>query len=220
MYKRKEILLISLFVLSVIASIIGVLMQNESITNTAVVVEFSLLVLMYVVLVKKINYWVVVHLVLMLLAELFLLYKGMFLFSMMMSAIAQIVLIKLIIDLKHIKFYDSVFYFLVTVLGYIVIYVKVLDVRVGYGIVFYGVTNALVVALGMANHLKKMYLANYLLFLGVAFWVLNNAILSLNVFDVHSNIFGLITNSITHFCITYSFVVRVNRLPKKKRILE
>lgn len=217
---KKTFLLMGIFIISVILHITGILVKNVNLINSATILTFSSLCLIYVVLAKRINLWVLAHLLLILIAELLLLFERNLSYAMALSIIAQIILVKLIIGLKYIRFSSSAIYFLVTILGYSVIYLYVINIEVGWVILIYGLVNSLVVSLGMANYLKKMYWANYLLFLGVAFWVLSNAFLSLNLFSFKVNIFVSVTNALTHFFICISFVIRTDKLSPKKGVLK
>lgn len=215
---NKEILLNTLFSLLVVANIVGVLLNETVVTPVLTPLIFAFLLILYVGLAKKTDKYFIAHLILILIAEILIVIDDKFLFyAVFTSIIAQILLVKLIIGFKHLRYRDAIIYFLVTFIGYIVIYFYVLGVKTDTIIILYGLVNSLVTALSLVNYLRKMYMANYLLFLGVAFWVLNNAIVSLNIFDTNGNVLGLITNIITHFFICRSFIVRTNRLPKRLR---
>lgn len=213
---RKTFFWVGVFLLAVIVHLFGIIIGNAFLVSVAVPVTFLSLVLMYVFLAKKVEVYPLIHLILMAVAEILLLFKDVFfVHALIISIIAQLILVKLIISYKHVKYLNAVVYFLLTSLGYIVIYIYMINIDTRDFVLLYGLVNSLVVSLGMANYLRKMYWANYLLFLGVAFWVLNNAMLSLNIFNINSNVFVVVTNAITHFCICLSFIVRVNKLPNK-----
>lgn len=218
--KKNIILIVGFFILTLIACLVGVSTNNTQVVNVAIPLFFVSLITMYIGLVKKVDIYFLLYLILLLISEtLFLYKKEYFNYIILSSTISQIILIYFIISFKHISYKTAIPYSLVTFLGYFVIYIYVLDVDVNSSsiVLLYGIVNAVLVGFTMANHLRKMYLANYLLFLGVAFGVLNNAIMSLDIKGVNSNILALVTNIITHASICLSFITRVNRPAKKFR---
>lgn len=216
--RRASLIVLVLFILAILVNIFGIFTNTYSLIYISTPLIFSFLLAIYVVSVKKdkLSRLFVVHLIFVFLAELLFVFKEKyFLYTLLCSIISQIILIFFIIKFRHIKYKDMLYYFAITFASYYIIYTYVLDVESSVMIVIYGIVNSLLTAFALVNYLKKMYMANYLLWLGVATGVLNNGLISLNIFEMEMNILVLLTNVISHYLICKSFIVRANKLPPK-----
>lgn len=215
--KKKYIFFGGLFSLAFIINIIGVLIKSTPITSVTTPLVFISLILLYVGTVNKINFYVVLLLFFCLLSEIFFIFKGeYFIYTLLASITWQIIVIYFIFSFKHIKYKDILPYFIPTIIGYFILYGFVInELQKSIVFIIFIWVNSILVSSTMANYLKKMYWANYLLFLGIAFKVLSYAITSIDIFNARSNVFSLLTNVISDLFICVSFIVRVNK-PKKE----
>lgn len=173
---------------------------------------------MYIGSVKKPNIYFTIYLFLSLISETLFLFKEKYFFYVLLtSSIAQLILIGFILSYKHLRHSTALFYIIATIIFYFIIYKYVIDIPKSGMLITNGLINAALASFAMANHLRKMYLANYLLFLGAAFKVLNYAITSIDLFGAYMNIYASTTDIISYFFICRSFIARVNRLPRRKK---
>lgn len=216
--RTKNAIFLGLFTISFVANIIGIIAQNNKIVSIAIPSIFISLIVMYIGSVKKPNTYFMIYLLLSLTSEtLFLFKESYFFYVLLTSTIAQIILIAFIISFKHLRYSETLFYLVATIIFYFVIYTYVIKMPKNIMLIVNGLINAILAAVAMSNYLRKMYLANYLLFLGIAFKVLNYAIASIDLFDVNANIYASITDIISYFFICRSFIIRVNRPRKRKK---
>lgn len=214
---RSFIVFSGLLLFAVLLNITGVTIGDSLLVVVSIPLIFVFLILLYVFSVKKVNLLLLGYQFSILIAEVLYLFKEKyFTLVIVFYTVAQFILVISILNLKHIKLKNSLFYFLLLFFSFVFVYLFVLDIKEGsLFVIIYGFSVCLMVALATANYLKKMYMANYLLFLGAAFVVLSNAIMSLFVFEATTNIPILITNVTAHSFICVSFIVRNDRvLPK------
>lgn len=217
--KTKNSILVGLFVIAFLVSVVAIFRKNIQIMNVSIPLIFVSLIIMYIGSVKKPNIYFVAYLFLSLISEsLFLFKEKYFFYVLLTTGISQIILIAFIISFKHLKYATALFYFVATVIFYLIIYKYVIETPSNIMLIIVGLINSVLASFAMVNHLRKMYLANYLLFLGVAFKVLNYAMASLDLFNSNANIYPFIIDIISYFFICRSFIARVNRLPKKRRL--
>lgn len=209
---NKQTIFTGLFILSAIIGLLGISYENFQVLFVITPVIFLLLIIIYVGIVKKINYLFLTYLFLVAIGEVLMLFdKKYFLYAINTSVLSQCILIYFIFTYKHIRLKSVLVYFTITEFCYILLGNQVLSIEKHYMIIIYGIVNAFLTALSLDNYIKKMYMANYLLWLGVSFGVLNNAIISLDVFGYSLNIYAFMTNVISHYLICKSFVLRTNR---------
>lgn len=217
--KRSYILPISLFFISFILVIISTVTKSLEAIYVSTPLVFISLIILYITIVKRVNKYFILYLITVFIAEVLFLFKENFLLhSLSLFIISQIILIGFVISFKHIKYLAVLYYFIPTVVFYTVVCHYAVDSsEKNFLFVILGFVNSILVSGIMVNYLRKMYWANYFLFLGAAFLVLNNAIVSLDIFNSNTNIFALLTNVISDLFICISFIVRVNSPAKKNR---
>lgn len=219
--KKSQILSIGLFTISFILAIFSTITKNLDGIFISTPLIFISLIILYITLVKKVNKYFVLYLVIILFAELLFLFKEKFFFhALILFVISQIILVMFVISFKHIKYIRVLYAFIPTAIFYLIVYYYTIDSSQKNSLfVIFGLANSILISFVMVNYLIKMYLANYLLLLGAAFLVLNNAIVSIDIFNTNTNVFALLTNVVSDIFICASFIVRVNKPKKEKRIL-
>lgn len=217
-FKKSQILSISLFTISFIWTIFSTITKNLDEIFISTPLIFISLIILYITFVEKVNRYFVLYLVIILFAELLFLYKEKYFFhSLILFVISQIILVIFVISFKHIRYLRVLYSFIPIAIFYLVVYYYTVDSSQKNSIfVIFGLANSILISFVMVNYLRKMYWANYLLLLGAAFLVLNNAIVSIDIFNTNTNIFALLTNVISDLFICASFIVRVNN-PKKEK---
>lgn len=218
--KQNTIYFTGILILIIIMNIIGIITKNSAIVSISTPLVYVMFIVTYVMSVKQINKLALSYQTAILIAEILNLFNEQyFLYVAIFYLIGQVALIVFIIKLKHIKVSDILVYFVLLLICFAVVNNYILSAIKGYSILIlvYGLTVCIVTSLALTNYLRKMYMGNFLLWLGVAFALLNTAILSLDLFNSSTNILVFILNIISNYLICYSFISRVNRLPKKSK---
>lgn len=219
--KTKIVAFSSFFVLIILINLIGVLQQKAIVTFVfKPFIVFSIL-LFYIFIVKKEIRWLyVLSLICVLIADIFYLFETrFFLMAMIFYTINHVLLIIEILKFtRKIKLVSILQYFIILVFALIILYFYVLKDQEGSSasVLLFGISMSILVALALANYLKKMSKSNFYLMLGLLMGTFSNLIVSLNAFslssDITINILGTVLLAITHYTICYSFIIRDTRI--------
>lgn len=206
---NKETVLIGMFFVTVILGLLGISEKNLQLTHVVTPALFISLIIMYAETAKQVKPLFLLYLVFILIAEVLMLFEGKFInYALFISVVSQLILVFFIFGYKHIRFKSVLTFFITTFVSYVFLYAQVANAEFTFMVVVYGLINAFLTALALDNYISKMYMANYLLWLGVSFGVLNSAIISIDVYGSSLNIYAFITNIITHYLICRSFIIR------------
>lgn len=220
--KQKIAVIIGVFLLAVLMNIIGIFLKNENILFVFRPLILGSLMLLYYNSVKKVNVLFLSCQFAGLIGDFLMLFKqDFFTYAVLCYIISQTLLILIILRFKHVKLTTTVIYFAFSFFCFIIIYLFVLEYLKGYVILVmaFGISISVLTALSIVNYLNKMYMANYLLFLGLAFGVLSTVLMSLDIFNssnFYTNIFIFTLNVIMHYLVCRSFITREDKTPNKK----
>lgn len=220
--KQKTIAFTGLYLFVVLMNAIGVLLQNEIILFVFRPLIFGSLMLLYFFSVKKVNILFLLCQFLGLTGDFLMLFKeDFFVYAVLLYIISQILLSSIIIKFKHVKLASTIFYFAFAFFCFIVVYLFVLEYLRSYTVLLmaFGVSISLLTALSFVNYLNKMYMANYLLFLGLAIGAISVVLMSLDIFgssNFSTNLPIFTMNAIMHYLICRSFIIREDKTPNKK----
>lgn len=212
---RKETILLSICFFTAIVGLLVITTGSYESAFIVIPLVFLSLIMLYVGSVKRTQLYVLIYLFLVVLAETLLLFKKEYLHLAMISSIlSQLILVYYIITYRNIKIKSALLYFMAIIISYTVLYYYVINIEKHFLYVIFGYTNAILTSLALDNYINKMRMPNYLLWLGISFGVLDNIIMSLDIYNSHLNVYSFVVNVISHYLICRSFILREKRMSR------
>lgn len=210
--KTKITAVASVYVLVVLLNVFAIL---QGVVWLKPLVVFTVF-LGYISLVKEIKWYYLISLLFIFGGDIFYLFETQYFFwAMLLYAINHFFLTFEIVKFtRNVKLKNWLAYFSILGLVLYVLYTFVLKEQKGSdaSVLLYGVTTCVLSALAITNYVKNTTLPNLYLMSGLALGVSSGIIISLNAFNLSSNvalnILGTVLLAVTHLIILISFLLR------------
>lgn len=216
--KTKIALATLLFFIAATADIIAIVTGNEPLETYAKPMLLTLLAVVYLVSVKKPNFWYVLGMFFCFIGDVLLMFKGanFFMYGIAAFLLAHVVYIKITAGFLPKELTSKMitsafpFVFFFAILMYL-IYDNLGEMLIP--VVVYGVTISTFGSVAFLNYREEKSTENLWLFVGAIIFILSDSLIALNKFYQPNEIYGvsiMITYILAQFLICKAMIVKSN----------
>lgn len=216
--KTKIALATLLFFIAATTDIIAIVTENEPLETYAKPMLLTLLAVVYLVSVKKPNFWYVLGMFFCFLGDVLLMFKGanFFIYGIAAFLLAHVVYIKITAGFLPRELTSKMitsafpFVFFFAILMYL-IYENLGEMLIP--VVVYGVTISTFGSVAFLNYREEKSTENLWLFIGAIIFILSDSLIALNKFYQPNEVYGvsiMITYILAQFLICKAMIVKSN----------
>lgn len=216
--KSKIALAIVLFFIAAAADIFAIVTGNEPLETYAKPMLLTLLAVVYLVSVKKPNFWYVLGMFFCFIGDVLLMFKGanFFMYGIAAFLLAHVVYIKITVGFLPKELTSKMitsafpFVFFFAILMYL-IYDNLGEMLIP--VVVYGVTISTFGSVAFLNYREEKSTENLWLFIGAIIFILSDSLIALNKFYQPNEVYGvsiMITYILAQFLICKAMIVKSN----------